>query len=61
MNRQCEECGGYGLDNGVDDICDCDDHLVCENCGKVMTGFDASNYQRLEVFCSLKCNQEYED
>ena len=59
MNRQCQDCGGYELDNGVDDICDCTDHLVCENCGKDMNG-DASNYQGLEVFCSLECNEEYD-
>ena len=24
INRQCDECGGYELDNGVDDVCECD-------------------------------------
>lgn len=25
INRQCEECGGYELDNGVDDLCYCEE------------------------------------
>ena len=61
-NRQCQECGGYELDNGVDDVCDCeesDEHPSCDNCGKVLVGFNAEAYEGIEVFCSLKCNQEY--
>lgn len=33
----------------------------CDNCGKELVGFDASAYENLEVFCSLKCNQDYQD
>ena len=25
VNRKCEDCGGYELDNGVDDVCDCEE------------------------------------
>lgn len=25
-NPQCLECGGYELDNGVDEVCECDDY-----------------------------------
>ena len=24
-NRQCQDCGGYELDNGVDDLCLCEE------------------------------------
>lgn len=33
----------------------------CDNCGKYLVGFDAKAYAGIEVFCSLKCNQEYKD
>lgn len=53
INRQCQECGGYELDNGVDDICDCeeDEEVGCKNdCGETV---------RFGGFCSRKCHDEY--
>lgn len=33
-NRQCQYCGGYELDNGVDDVCLCleEDREICREC-----------------------------
>lgn len=31
----------------------------CENCGMYLVGHPSDSYRTLEVFCSLKCNQEY--
>lgn len=25
MNRQCQECGGYELDDGTSELCDCEE------------------------------------
>ena len=53
LNRQCQECDGYELDNGVDEICDCEDVVECANgCGEEVT---------LGGFCSRKCKEEYEE
>lgn len=34
-NRQCQDCGGYDLNNGVDDVCECelDEDNICLDCG----------------------------
>ncbi len=34
-NRQCQDCGGYERDNGVDDVCECyldDEDNICPDC-----------------------------
>ena len=53
INRKCPDCGGYDLDNGVDDLCYCDDEdeVSCANdCGEtVLYG----------GFCSRKCHEEW--
>jgi hypothetical protein len=30
INHQCEICGGYELDNGVDEVCECEFCPICE-------------------------------
>lgn len=54
-NRQCQVCGGYELDDGVSDLCFCDEDNIVEclnECGE---------YVRLGGFCSMKCKKEYDD
>lgn len=55
INRQCQVCFGYDLDDGTNDLCHCDtfdDEIVkCKNeCGEMV---------RLGGFCSTECSIIY--
>ncbi|MDX9730217.1 MAG: hypothetical protein RBT63_00465 [Bdellovibrionales bacterium] len=58
VNRQCQICGGYELNDGTSELCYCDvdendDEIVeCSNgCGETV---------RLGGFCSTSCKTEWE-
>lgn len=56
INRQCQICLGYELDDGTSELCrcDCDEENIVEcknNCGQQV--YDGG-------FCSRKCREEYE-
>jgi len=42
------------------EINDAEAFAKCEYCKKTIEGHLAEQYKEIEVFCSLKCNQEYE-
>lgn len=53
------EAGGKKARQALSEINDDAVFAKCEYCKKPVDGHLAEHYKEIEVFCSLKCNQEY--
>lgn len=57
LNKKCRSYKDYGA-RGIT-VSDESVFAKCEYCKNPVDGHLAENYKEIDVFCSLKCNQEY--